>query len=250
MTQSTDPTVTPAPESPGGPSELAPSGGAHPTGETSPRGAKVELDIDDAPFLEEPEEEKPQEKPAEAPKPVPAPTPKAAEAVPLTGLAALLGDKKKLALLGGGLAFVLIVLPLLLMLLLREGPPPPVVHEPERIVVSGVPPREDAPPGPRFLYRLGGFFIEQRGSEGELRFVRASFAIPTDNSALFAELSVKDVVVRDAIYYYLRNKPLSFLAEQASRDLLRSELISVINEHIASEKVQELFFEEYLVTGG
>jgi len=245
MSQNTNLPTDTTPEGPSGPSGVVSS-----DGEPSARRAKVELDIDDAPFLEEPEEEKPQEKNAESEKPAPAPQPKAAEAVSLTGLQALLADKKKLAILGGGLFFVFVVLPLLLMVILREKPPAPVVHEPERIVISGVPQREDAPAGPRFLYRLGGFFIEHRGSEGELRFLRASFAIPTDNPALFAELSAKDIVIRDAIFYYLHNKPLTFLAEQASRDLLKTDLISVLNDHLSSEKVQELFFEEYLVTGG
>jgi len=236
---------------PEGPDE--PSGGVPSGGEPAARAAKVELDIDDAPFLEDPEEEKPQEKDAEAEKPAPAsapPPPKKTEAAPLTGLQALLADKKKLAIAGGGLIFALIVLPLLLMVVLRPAPPPPVAHEPERIVISGVPEREDAPPGPRFLYRLGGFFIEHRGSEGELRFLRASFALPTDNPALFAELTAKDVVIRDAIFYYLRNKPKTFFSEQTTRDLLRIELLTVINEYLSSEKVQELFFEEYLVSGG
>jgi flagellar FliL protein len=92
--------------------------------------------------------------------------------------------------------------------------------------------------------------MERRGSEGELRFLRASFAIPTENPMLFVELGTKDIAVRDAIYYYLRNKPLTFLADKDSREMLKNDLLSVINEHISSEKVTELFFEEYLITGG
>ncbi|MCL1939319.1 MAG: flagellar basal body-associated FliL family protein [Desulfovibrionaceae bacterium] len=245
MTPDTDPRTDAAPEAQNGPSEAAPSGS-----ESSARGAKVELDIDDAPFLEEPEEEKPKEVAAEPEKPAPAQRPKEVDAASVTGFKALLADKKKLAILIGALVAVLVVLPLVLMLTLGGNKTPaPVAHEPERIVVSGVPQREDAPPGPKFLYRLGGFFIERRGSEGELRFLRASFAIPTENPVLFAELGAKDVAVRDAIYYYLRNKPLTFLSDKESREMLKNDLLSVINEQISSEKVTELFFEEYLITG-
>jgi flagellar FliL protein len=246
MTPDNDP-FDDAPESLNGDSGAAPSGG-----EPSVRGAKVELDIDDAPFLEEPEEEKPKPAPA-APKPAPAWESKAAAAVASfkDRLKALLADKKKLAILIGALALVFVVLPLALLLTFTLGKKAsaPVAPAPERIVVSGVPQREDAPPGPTFLYRLGGFFIERRGSEGELRFLRASFAIPMENPMLFVELGSKDVAVRDAIYYYLQNKPLTFLADKETREMLKTDLLSVINEHISSEKITELFFEEYLISG-
>ena len=221
------------------------------------RGVKVALDIDDAPFLQEPEEEKPKEKPAEPAKPVSAPQPKAAKAASPSRLQALLDrlqarlpGKKKLIIIGGGLTFVLVVLPLILMLVLGKAKtPPPVAHEPVRILVPIESLREDPPPGPRFLYRLGGFFIERPGSEGELRFLRCSFAIPTDNPALFAELGAKELVVRNAIYYYLTHRSLSFLADNRSREILKSDLLAVINDLLSAENVQELLFEEYLVTG-
>ena len=237
--------------SPDDPLTTAPTDAPAEAPEASAHGAKVELDIDDAPFLEEPEEEKPPPKAAEPEAPPPPPKPKEASEGSPKGLKGLLANKKKLAILVGGLAFVLIVLPLGLMLVLggEKAPPPPPVHEPERIVVSGVPKREDAPPGPAFLYRLNSFFIERRGSEGELRFLRCSLAIPTENPVLSAELGAKDIAVRDALYYYLRNKPLTFLADKESREMLKRDLISVINEQVSSEKVTELFFEEYFVTG-
>ncbi len=211
------------------------------------RPSKVDLDLDDAPFLEEPEEEKTEESAA---KPAaPAPPPKALEEAPAPGkLKALLANKKKLAIVCAALALLLIVLPLgLLFVFGGEKPPPP--HTPERITVSGVPKREDAPPGPTFLYRMPSFFVERRGSEGELRFLHCAFAIPTENSALFIELGSKDIAVRDAVYYYLRNKPLTFLADQNSREMLKQDLLSVINEQVSSEKVTEFLFEEYFVTG-
>jgi len=213
-------------------------------------GAKVELDIDDAPFLEEPEEEKPAPKAAAPKKREEAPQPRAKEPEKPGFLKALLADKKRLAIAIGGLVFVLVILPLLLMLILGgTKEPEPVAQEPERIFQPGVPTREDAPPGPGFLFQMKSFFVERRGSEGEIRFVRCSFSLPMDNPALFGELGAKNIAVRDAVYYYLRNKPLTFLADKDSRDMLKQDLLSVINEQISADKVQELYFEEYLVTG-
>ena len=225
-------------DSPGA-SEAAPAKG----------GAKVELDIDDAPFLEEPEEEKPAPKPPQAEKREAAPKPAAKKADSPGFLQKLLADKKRLAIVIGGLVFVLVVLPILLMLILGGKEPEPVVVEPERIIQSGVPTRDDAPPGPGFLFKMQSFFVERRGSEGEIRFVRCSFSLPMENPSLFGELGAKNITVRDAVYYYLRNKPLTFLADAESREMLKQDLLSVVNEHLSADKVQELFFEEYLVSG-
>lgn len=214
-------------------------------------GVKVELDIDDAPFLEE--EEAPEEKPADeaAPDPLPAPPPEPKKAEAPGRLAAFFANKKRLYIIAGGLV-LLLVTPLLLMVVLsgKKEPeaPPPV--EPQRITAPAAPPREDAPAGPAFLYRADGFFVPLKGGEGEPRFLRCDFAVPTDNPQLFAELSAKNIAVRDSIYYYLSNKPLSFLTDQKSRQTLRLDLISVVNEHVSAEKIQDLYIENYLISGG
>lgn len=216
-------------------------------------GIKVELDIDDAPFLEEEEEqaEEPAQAPEETPEEAPPPQKKEEEEAPKGRLAALLANKKKLALIGGAALFVLIILPLALRFFLFSGePPPPPPPGPERIVTPATPPREDAPEGPKFLYQAEPFFLERRGSEGEIRFLRCRFSIPTDNPLLYAELMAKTIAVRDAIYYYLNNRPLSFITDNAAHTELKQDLISVINEHVSAEKVKELYIEEYLVTGG
>lgn len=245
MPPDTDPLLTATPDVPDAPSGAAPSGSG-----TSVSGLKAELDIDDAPFLKEPAEEKRRQKPVEAPR-----TKKKEKETPAGGLLksvlkSLLADKKRLAMLSGGLVCALVILPLALMLVpgWKKGSDS-MPRQQERIVVSGVPEREEAPPGPKFLYRLASFFIERRGSEGELRFLRCALAIPTDDPGFFAELGAKDVAVRDAIYYYLRNKPLAFLADKKSREMLKQDLLSVINEQLSSENANELYFEEYLITG-
>jgi len=214
-------------------------------------GVKVELDIDDAPFLKEQEEPPaPAKKPEKFPDPdaLPPPKPKESKAKGLLAkLEALLANKKRLAIIGGALAFLLIT-PLILMLFLPGGKPPPP-PEPERIVQSATPPRDDAPPGPKFLYKADDFFVPLRGTEGELRFLRCRFSIPTENPQLYAELMAKNIAVRDSIYYYLSHKSLSFLSDQAEREVLKRDLISVVNEHVSAEKIAELFIEDYLVSG-
>lgn len=220
------------------------------TAQSSPqmRGAKVELDIDDAPFLGEKEEAKPVAAPQNEAPPAPKAQPVEPKTLKSVFLSKLLADKKKLAAVIGACVVLFVILPVSIMLLMggEKAPPAPPV---ERVVVSGEPQRDDAPAGPSFLFRLGSFFIERQGSEGELRFLRASFAVPTENPGLFIELGVKELAVRDAIYYYLRNKPLTFLVDKDSKEDLKQDLLSVINEQVSAEQVTEIFVEEYLVTG-
>ena len=202
---------------------------------------KVELDIEDAPFLQEAEEKPP---PPKAPEP--APSPPAEEKKP-SRFATLLANKKRLALIAGGVLLLLLA-PIAISLLLGGEKPAPVPETPVQTVQKGDPPRQDAPAGPKFLFKGEPFLIERRGSEGELRFLRCRFSIPTDNPVLYAELQAKNIAVRDAIYYYLNNKPLTFLSDNAHTLVLKTDLISVINEHISAEKIQELYIEEYLVS--
>lgn len=215
-------------------------------GTAQPPSFKVELDIDDAPFLEEAEPVK--KAPEKKPEPVKkaAPPPKNDESKIPPRLKALLANKKRLAIIGGGV-LVLLLAPVVIMLLTAKPPPPP--REPTRIIAPGVPQREDAPAGPKYLYSMTGFLIERRGTEGEVRFIHCGFSIPTDNMALFGELNAKNIAVRDAVYYYLSNRPLVLLTNQQEREALKQDLISVVNEHISAEKITDLFFDEYLVTG-
>ena len=202
---------------------------------------KVELDIEDAPFLQEPDEPKP---PVKEPEP---PAPQEKKPPALKGrLAALLADKKRLAIIGGGLALVLLA-PLVVSLILSGKPAPPP-QEPVRKLVPDEPVRENTPAGPKFLFKGEPFLIERRGGENEIRFLRCRFSIPTDNPSLYAELQAKNIAVRDAIYYYLNNKPVTFLSDSTQTEVLKRDLISVINEHLTSEKIQELYIEDYLVT--
>ena len=202
---------------------------------------KVELDIEDAPFLQEPDEPKP---PVKEPEP---PAPQEKKPPALKGrLAALLADKKRLAIIGGGLVLVLLAPVVVSLVLGGKSAPPP--QEPVRKLVPDEPVRENTPAGPKFLFKGEPFLIERRGSEGEIRFLRCRFSIPTDNPSLYGELQAKNIAVRDAIYYYLNNKPVTFLSDSTQTEVLKRDLISVINEHLTSEKIQELYIEDYLVT--
>ncbi|MDR1490073.1 MAG: flagellar basal body-associated FliL family protein [Desulfovibrio sp.] len=236
-----------------------PASTAPDTGEEKANAFKVELDIDDAPFLKEKEEEKaaPEEHPTLLPTPEQPPEkPKffAKFKDRLRSLITLLKNRLNTrrrriiavavllvpAMAGGGLYFFL---PGASEPQKSAGPPPATTT----VVVPSTAPRGENPTA-KFMYHMDRFFIELRGAEGEIRFLRCGFSIPTDNETLMAELAAKNIAVRDSIYYYLTNKPLTFLADAKSAATLKEDIASVVNENIATEKIQTVYIEEYLVS--
>ncbi|MDR3176577.1 MAG: flagellar basal body-associated FliL family protein [Desulfovibrio sp.] len=220
---------------------------------------KVELDMDDAPFLKEKEEEKAA---LEEP-PAPPSTPEQPPEKPkfsakfkniFHGLVAALKHRLNTrrrrviaaaillvpAMAGGGLYFFLWGG--------SESQKPVESPVTTTVVVSSATQRDEGPAAAKFLYILDLFFLELRGAEGEIRFLRCGFSIPTDNETLMTELAVKNIAVRDSIYYYLTNKPLTFLADAKSAETLKEDIVSVVNENIATEKIQAVYIEEYIVS--
>lgn len=211
--------------------------------------AKVELDIDDAPFLEE-EEEEPE---AEQPPPPPSLPPGQEDEEEPKGIKALLSkltsSKKRMAL-AGGLGLAVLLAPLAFLFFSggdKPAPEPPVDVTPPP--APSAPPAIPQQPERRYVFEGAPYLVERRGSEGEIRFLHVRFTLVTDNPALFAEMQQKSILLRDAVYHYLSNKPLTFLSDEEQFNMLRTDLISVINEHLTADKISELNFEEYLVTG-
>ena len=215
---------------------------------------KVELDLDDAPFLED-------EPPPEEPKPVAETPPPAPEAPKDTGpkklsllerIKAKLPPKKKLLIIGGG-AGVFLIGAIVGAFFLFSGPkappppPPPAVVEPRRETLPSGPKLPDTPPPAQFLLSWDPFWVEQKDTEGSIRFLVCKFGVPTDSAPLYGEMQAKKVVLRDAIYYYLRNRTLTILDTEAKTAALKDELRTVINEHVASGKVEDIYIENYLI---
>ncbi len=197
---------------------------------------KVELDLDDAPFLEEEDEEEEEEAPE------PAAQPEEPEKKPKAGAAALLKDKRVLAGIGGGVLLVAILLVVLLWPSAEPlPPPPPPMPEPEQPVQ----PKE--PEKPEFIVKMEPFWIEYQTDDGKIRLLKCSFATATDNEKLSWEIQTKTLVLRDAIYYYLRNKDLVFLSDKKNEEILKKELLSVMNQYLSTERLTTLLIQEYLV---
>lgn len=209
---------------------------------------KVELDLDDAPFLEddlEPEPEpEPEKKDASSHRPDAPVTSAKGEATLKDRLSA---NKKKLVMAAGG-AVVLLLMAVLVNVFLFSGEPepaPPAPEEPETVTVA---PKTMPPaPSPQFSMRWEPFWVELKDTEGAIRYLTLRFSVPTDNPNVFAEMNIKKLILRDALFYYLRNQPIVSLSDEARVQAFKGELLTVINEHLGSGKVNEVLIEEYLV---
>ncbi len=199
---------------------------------------KVELDLDDAPFLEDEEEE--EEQPQEEASAIAEPMTEAHE----SKLKELLRNKKVLALGGAGL-FVVVALILTLLLLPKSEPkpeePPPVAEE-----AAPKPPPKPVDPDV-YTISFEPFWVEQTGSDGRLRLVVCKFSTTTTNKGMEYEIRNKIVVLRDAIYYYLKNKSLVFLTEKANVDTMKKDILAVLNQYLETDQLTDLLIEEYLV---
>ena len=198
---------------------------------------KVELDLDDAPFLEEEEEEEEEALDQEETPLAPAEEKK--------GIKELLKDKRILAAVIGG-ALLLIVLVIVIAMPSGE-PETPEVAEPQPETENAT--AEDVEPAkPKELpISWEPFTVEMVDEDGKIRFLYCKFSSSTLIDKVAWEVSIKDTRLRDGIYYYLKNKDLTFLSDEKNVEILKKDLLNVINQYLSNGSLETLLIEEYLV---
>lgn len=191
-------------------------------------GGKVELDLDDAPFLREPEEKPlpPVERRSSAPVVVQDP-PK---------------SKKKLIISGIAL-FVVLAAAAVWWFFFRV---PPVVVEPPKPEVIVVKPPEAAPMEQDYVYELEPFWVPVKDEKGNTNFLVCRFSTISKSEMLNKEIEKQLMTVRDAMYYYLRNKSLDFLLAAANRETIKKDLTSVVNSYLTLGQIEDVLVESYL----
>lgn len=218
---------------------------------------KVELDLDDALFLEfEEKEEVLVQTPAEA-LPEPEETPLAPEistspAKPVRKKMWILGIAAGMCLLlGAGGAYFF----------MKSGTTQPeedakttqeslqnqttaAQTAPEQNATPGTP--ATAMPEKIYTYSLEQFQVEYVQND-QIRFLTCRFSIPGASEIMRLELQTKSLVIRDAVYRYLKNSSLSFLDNPQNSEKLKSDLATVVNQHLQSGKVSEILLETYVV---
>lgn len=208
--------------------------------EASKATQKVDLDLDDAPFLEDEDEEE-EEIAFEEDE-----TPLLEEEKEKTGfdLKALFRNKLVLAFIG----VILILIIVIVFLLIREPetpppppPPPPVEKTTEEVIPEVV---EETP---EILIRLDPFLVEQRDKDNKIRFLEVRVVVSTLEDGLARQFKQETFTVRNALFYYLKNKDLQFLSDKNNSDKLKKELLAIINQYMGFGQFETLLFEQYLV---
>lgn len=194
---------------------------------------KVELDLDDAPFLQTEEKT-----PAKVEEPEDLEDKSAAEEKRKR--------RKKLFLLGsliGGGALLLIAAAVWWFFFRAPPPAPPPAPEPEVIVVPSTP----APVGDQEIVReFAPFIVPTVGPDGKTGFLICRFSAISKDQAVNQEVQQQLLPLRDAIYYYLRSKDNAFLIDARNAPEIRRDLLSVFNDYLTQGKLEDIVFESYL----
>ncbi|MDO9632001.1 MAG: flagellar basal body-associated FliL family protein [Humidesulfovibrio sp.] len=207
------------------------------TSEPSRAAQKVDLDLDDAPFLEEEEEVKP-----EAPKPkkevslaedeTDKPAPR---------------DRKKLIIIGAAALVLLLALGLAAKFFFFKGKAPSAADKTAQSAAQDNNTQAVAPELPEIQVRMEPFWVEQKGEGDEVRFLIARILLSTHDENIAKEFQARIMQARNAIFYYLKNKDVQFLADEKNAEKLKSELLLVVNQYVSDGKFDTLLFEEYVV---
>jgi len=207
------------------------------TSETSRATQKVDLDLDDAPFLEEEEEVKPEpQKKKEAVSLVPdeedKPAPK---------------DRKKLIIIGASALVLVLALGLAVKFLFFKGKAAPPAEKAVQSEIQDNSTQAAAPELPEIQVRLEPFWVEQKAEGDEVRFLIVRILLGTREASVAKDFESRMMPARNAIFYYLKNKDVQFLADEKNAEKLKSELLLVVNQYVSDGKFETLLFEEYVV---
>ena len=191
---------------------------------------KVELDLDDAPFLTE-----------QAP-----PPPAKKEDAPLqtTEEASSPNKKKKLIIIAAAaLVVVLVAAAAVWWFVLRTPPPPP--PEPIKPEVIVVPTPKTPTAKPDSVKELAPFVIPRQTAKGA-RFLICKFSTVSQSPRVGMEIDQKLIPLRDALYYYLSSKPDEFLLDPANAATIKKDLGGVLNDYLTQGRIEDILFESYL----
>ncbi len=200
---------------------------------------KVQLDLDDAPFLEDDEPEP--EPVAEA---VPSELPKEENDSDLELELAKKKKRKKIIIAISGFVLLIVAAAVTWFFVFSEPPPPPPPEiQPTVIVV----PSAEKLAGPKeYMVAFEPFFVPQ-SINGEIQFLQVVFSGATLEQELAQEMQDKSLVLRDAIYYYLRNKSHDYLTDATNLATIKQDLLNIVNNYVTADELEELFIENYLM---
>jgi flagellar FliL protein len=200
---------------------------------------KVELDLDDAVFLDEEDDvEEIEEKPPKPEKKKPAKKPKKSDREPFS-------FQKNKRFLFVGIALLLAGAVLIWWFFLKPKPQITPVPPQQEETVSRQPEKESSELTENVI-SFEPFWLEF-DVNGTYRFLTCRFTFPVKGDLLKTEVDSKRIIIRDAVYYYFKNKDIVFLGNTDNADKLKSDLLAIINQYLGNGQLQEILIQEYRI---
>lgn len=217
---------------------------------SSQENRKVMLDIEDAPFLQPQQDDSDVDAVHED---VPA---AATEGETQDGDAAKggaparkKGKKKLLVFVAAALVVFVAAVCGAFFILGGDGEKAPTVPEGSnvrQVVVSSTPPTQESSPAVPSVV-MAPFWVELKDTEGNVRFLVCKFVLTMKGVRTQDEVAQKMLPIRDALYYYLRNKPYAFYADPDNMNTLKGDAKTIINDYLVSDKLIDVLLDNYLI---
>ncbi len=118
-----------------------------------------------------------------------------------------------------------------------------VTESPTIIVVPSV---KDVKGPKEYKIIFAPFMVEEQ-SPTLVSFLQATFTGISKDEKVIREAQGKELVLRDAIYYYLRNKKHSFLIDPGSTMEIKRDLLDIVNGYLSSGKMEDILLENYIL---
>ncbi len=195
---------------------------------------KVQLDVEDAPFLNDdapPAEEQTPSKKNDEPE---------AEEKPKK-------SKKKLIIIVGGIVLVAVIAAAAYFFLFSAPPEPEEPVIPPFVVTLNESDFKDPALPPVYNERLEPFWVQMTNPDGTTYFLVTTFTLSTENPELSTEIKSKIPVIRDTIYYYLQTKDYEFLTEFKNFPAIRKDLLEVVNKELLEAKLTDILYDNYVI---
>lgn len=98
----------------------------------------------------------------------------------------------------------------------------------------------------RKTYSFQPFVIEYPNAD-RIHFLTLQFSIPGVPGSLSLELDSKSARIRDGVFHYLKKYEYLDLTDQNNEKKFKAELLAVINNNLATGKVTDIVIEGYVV---
>lgn len=203
---------------------------------------KVQLDIEDAPFLLDTEEEAvPLKETEEISHSLTHTLPNEQDQDSILRRKKL--RKQKIAVII--LTIFIIVIAIGWFLFFQDVPPleEPILPEPTIVIVPSV----EKVTGPQEYKITFEPFTVAQPSGNSVKFLEATFVGISKDEKVIKESKSKELVLRDAIYYYLSNKTHGHLIDPKNALVIKQDLLDIVNGYLISGKMEDILLENYIV---